>query len=177
MPDSGFSIILGQAMQEKIESIVKEACAAQGVSLYDLEFKPTDHGKLLLVYVTSLGGVKVSDCQKISKKIAHQLEEEDLIQSRYFIEVSSPGLERDLKKKSHFVSAINEQVSLTVHGDGKSGHLEGKLIEVNPNRITLLLEDGEELEVLLSRIKKAKTMFDYKQDLKKPGKADQKKEK
>lgn len=163
-------------MQEKIELIVKEACAAQGVALYDLEFKPTDHGKLLLVYVTRLGGVKVSDCQKISKKIAHQLEEEDLIEGRYFLEVSSPGLERDLKKKSHFVSAINEQVSLTVHGEEKNDVVEGKLVEVNQDRITLLLGDGEELEVLLSKIKKAKTLFDYKQDLKKPGKADLKKE-
>ncbi|MCF7911316.1 MAG: ribosome assembly cofactor RimP [Candidatus Cloacimonetes bacterium] len=164
-------------MQEKIESIVKEACAAHGVALYDLEMKPTVHGRLLLVYVTSLGGVKVSDCQRISCKIEHQLEEEDLVQGKYILEVSSPGLERELKKKSHFVSAINEQIKLTVHGEEQNKTLEGRLLEVNPDRITLEYADGEEEEVLLSRIKKAKTLYDYKQDLKKPGKADQKKEK
>jgi ribosome maturation factor RimP len=164
-------------MQEKIESIVKEACAAHGVALYDMEMKPTGRGKVLLVYVTSFGGVKVSDCQRISRKIEHQLEEEDLVQGKYILEVSSPGLERELKKKSHFVSAINEQIKLTVHSDEQNEHLEGKLLEVNPDRITLQFSDGEEEEILLNRIKKAKTLFDYKQDLKKPGKAETKKEK
>jgi ribosome maturation factor RimP len=154
-------------MQERIESIVKEACAKAGVALYDLEMKATAHGRVLVVFVTSLGGVKVKYCQRVSRLIEHQLEEEDIIDGRYFLEVSSPGLERELKKKSHFVSAIGEQVSLSVQtGDGNSP-VSGRLHEVNPDSITLKLADDEMLEISLSRIKKAKTLFDYKKDLKK----------
>jgi ribosome maturation factor RimP len=154
-------------MQEKIESIVKEACAQKGVALYDLELKPTAHGKVLLVSITSMGGVKVKDCQSVSRIIERQLEEEDLIEGRYFLEVASPGLERDLRKKSHFVSAINEQIKLTVQGEEQNERLKGRLKEVNPSSIILEKDDGEQEEILFSRIKKAKTLYDHRPDLKK----------
>ncbi len=173
---AGKSYILGQGMQERIESIVKEACTVNGVALYDMELKATGHGKILVVYITSLTGVKVHDCQHVSRMIEHQLEAEDLIPGSYFLEVSSPGLERDLKKKIHFVSAINERIKVTVQGEEQNRHLIGILTEVNQDRISLLLETGEQEEILLNRIRKAKTMHDHKKDLQKSNKADKMKE-
>ncbi len=164
-------------MQSKVESIVKEACATHGVALYDLELKTTAHGKVLVVYITSLGGVKVHDCQYVSRMIEHQLETEDLISGHYFLEVSSPGLERELNKKSHFVSAINEHIKLTVQGEEQNRRLTGILLEVNQDSITLASESGETEEILLSRIRKAKTLHDHKKDLQKSDKAGKMKEK
>ena len=158
-------------MQAKIESIVKEACQNYGVSLYDLELKPTGHGKVLVIYLTKLGGIKVEDCQRVSRIIERDLEAEDLIKGRYYLEVSSPGLERELKKKSHFISAINEHIKLIVQEESGNRRLRGRLIEVNPQSITLNTEEDTLEEIDLHRIRKAKTLFDHKQDLKKSSKS------
>lgn len=164
-------------MQARIEEIVKEACTEHGVALYDLELKPTNHGKVLIVYITRLGGVQVKECQRVSRQIEQELEGEDLISGRYYLEVSSPGLERELKKKRHFVSAINEQIKLTVQGEEQNRRLRGKLLEVNPASILLESEEGEEEIIPLSSIKKAKTLFDARGDFQKDKKTVRKKEK
>ncbi|MCF7919098.1 MAG: hypothetical protein K9N06_04215 [Candidatus Cloacimonetes bacterium] len=152
-------------MKERIEEIVKEACKVKGVSLYDLQWKPTAHGRLLLVKITRLGGVTISDCREVSHLIDQQLEEEDVIEGHYLLEVSSPGLERELTKKSHFISAINEKIKLTVHGEAENQRLTGILKEVNPTSIMLLLESEDLEEIPLTSIKKAKIIFDAKLEL------------
>lgn len=153
-------------MQEKILEIVKSACAEQGVSLYDLQWKTTGHGRLLLVKITKLSGVTVRECQRVSRKIDRELEESDIIEGRYFLEVSSPGLERELTRKSHFTSAINEMIKLTIHEEPSNRRLKGILKEVLPNTIIIETEDGEEEEIEIPSIRKAKTLFDAKADLK-----------
>lgn len=164
-------------MQEKILEIVKNACTEKGVALYDLELKPTGHGRVLLVYITRLGGVSINDCQSVSRMIEADLEAEDLIEGRYILEVSSPGLERDLSKKTHFVSAINEQIKLTVQGTEVNERIKGKLLEVHPDMILFETENEEVMEIPLNKIKKAKTLYDAKRDLKNAKQGKQKKEK
>jgi len=163
-------------MKERIEEIVKEACLAEGVSLYDLQWKAVGRGKLLLVRITRLGGVSISDCRRVSKFIDNQLEEDDPIEGRYSLEVSSPGLERELTKKSHFVSAINESVMLTVHGKEENTKVRGILKEVNPKSIMLLSETEDMLEIPLTSIKKAKIFFDASIELKAAKQAEKNKE-
>jgi ribosome maturation factor RimP len=154
-------------MQERIEDIVKEACMSNGVSLYDLQWKTTGSGRLLLVRITRLGGVTIDDCREVSHQISEQFDAEDLIEGHYLLEVSSPGLERELTKKSHFISAINEGIKVTVQGKADNQRLNGILKEVNPASITLTLENGDDVEIPLASIKKANTHFDAKPDLQK----------
>src|SRR6056297_3393529 len=98
---------------ERLEEITKQACAEQGVALYDLELKHAAKGLVVVAYITKMGGVSVGDCRAVSRTISVVLEEEDLIEERYFLEVSSPGLERQLKLKKHYVSAIGEKIKIT----------------------------------------------------------------
>jgi ribosome maturation factor RimP len=148
-------------MEKKIEAIAAKACSRQGVALYDLEIKPTNKGLLVLVYITKVSGVTVDDCTKISRFIDHELEELDLIEQRHFLEVSSPGLERELKYKKHFNSAINEKVKVTYQDDGKSITIIGHLRQVLPDKL-VIEKDAENHEIQFQDIKKAKTYFDYK---------------
>lgn len=148
-------------MEKKIEEIAAKQCSRHGVALYDLEIKPTNKGLLVLVYITKVSGVTVDDCTKVSRSIDHELEELDLINQRYFLEVSSPGLERELKYKKHFNSAINEKVKITYQQDGKSFTIIGDLLQVLPDKL-IIEKDAENYEVQFQDIKKAKTYFDYK---------------
>lgn len=151
-------------MQKKLEEIVKEACVSNGVSLYDLQWKNTGHGRLLLVKITRIDGVSISLCKAVSRAIENALDHLELIDSRYFLEVSSPGLERELNKKSHFMSAISERVLLTVQGDEVNEKLEGKLLEVRPDSIILEIANKESCEVPFHSIRKARTVFDARGD-------------
>ncbi|MFO7897377.1 MAG: ribosome assembly cofactor RimP [Candidatus Cloacimonadales bacterium] len=149
---------------ERLEEITKDACAQHGVALYDLELKHAAKGLVVVVYITKMGGVSVGDCRSVSRSISVVLEEEDLIDERFFLEVSSPGLERQLKLKKHYVSAIGEKIKITfVDEMEKAVTKVGSLKEVMPDHITVEFLE-EELPILFKDIKKAKTFFDYKKD-------------
>lgn len=152
-------------MIKRVEEIAQEACSNYGVALYDVEMKTASKGLVVIVYITRVSGVSVEDCRAISKKISAQLDEEDLIEARHYLEVSSPGLERDLKLKKHYKSAINEKVKISFHDDnGKTVNILGYLREVLPDEIVVEI-DEETYSIPFSQIKKARTYFDYKKEV------------
>ncbi len=151
-------------MLEKLESIAKSACTENGVGLYDIELINTQHGKVLCVYITKINGVNVSDCAKVNKEISLYLDsDETLIDGAFTLEVSSPGIERPLKFKKHYVSAINELVKITYNDNNSKQTIQGILKEVSPDYI-LLEHENEVININFHNIKKAKTCF---QNLKK----------
>lgn len=145
----------------RIEKIAKEICTQQNVALYDVEMKRAAKGLIIVIYITKVSGVTIDVCKIVSYKISNILEEEDFIDERYFLEVSSPGLERDLKLKKHYVSAIGEKVKITFSYNEKSKTEIGTLLEVLPDSIKMEF-DGQNCEIRFSQIKKARTYFDYK---------------
>ncbi len=152
-------------MFERIEKIAKDACAQHNVSLYDIELKRAAKGLIIIIFITKISGVTIDECKKISRSIAEVLEEEDFIDGRYFLEVSSPGLERELKLKKHYLSAIGEKVKITYEKDGKNRSEIGILKEVLPDSITMDF-DGATEDIPFSGIKRSKTYFDYKKSSK-----------
>jgi ribosome maturation factor RimP len=154
-------------MLEKLESVVKAACLKHGVGLYDLELINTQHGKVLCVYITKVNGVNITDCTKVNKEISMFLDaEETLIDGAFTLEVSSPGIERPLKFKKHYISAINELIKITYSENTQKSTIQGILKEVNPEHI-LIEQNDEILNIKFHDIKKAKTCF---QNLKKENK-------
>lgn len=142
----------------QIEKIARRISQEQNLALYDIEEKMTGKGRIITVYLTKIGGVGVDDCALFSRALGAELEEFDLIPDRYFLEVSSPGLERPLKLKSHWVSAINEKVAVQWTDGEQKRSAMGTLTEVNPD--TVILDDrGTRVEIGLKSISKAKTVF------------------
>ncbi len=147
--------------KERIEQIAKNACQKVNVALYDLILKHASKGLILLIYVTKIDGVTIDECKKVSRIMAEVLETEDIIADRYFLEVSSPGLERALNQKKHYVSAIDEKVKISFTDGENITTSIGILKEVLPESIKVEFEDSIE-EIQLTDVKKAKTYFDYK---------------
>jgi ribosome maturation factor RimP len=148
-------------MIERIEQIAKEVCTQQNVALYSVETKRAAKGLIIVIYITTISGVTIDECKIVSYEISNILEEEDFISERYFLEVSSPGLERDLKLKKHYVSAIGEKVKITFSYNEKSKTEIGILKEVLPDSIKMEF-DGQTCEIRFFQIKKARTYFGYK---------------
>ena len=151
-------------MVRRIEEIAKKACSENGLTLYNVETKHTTKGLVLLVFITEVGGVILGDCQRISRIIGDILDQEDFINEKFYLEVSSPGLERELKYKMHYTGAIGEKVKITYKNENSNIYKMGILKEVLPEKINI--ECGNEIfSINFKDIKKAKTYFDYKRKI------------
>ncbi len=142
----------------QVEDIARRLCQEQHLALYDIDEKMSGKGRIIMVYLTKIGGVTLEDCARFSRALGAELEEFDLIPDRYFLEVSSPGLERPLKLKSHWVSAINEKVAVQWTDGEQKRSTMGTLTEVGQDSV-ILDDRGNRLEIELKAISKAKTIY------------------
>jgi ribosome maturation factor RimP len=144
--------------RSKVEELGRKIAADMHLAIYDIEEKTTGKGKVLVVFLTKIGGVNLDECALFSRRLSEELDLLDFIADRYYLEVSSPGIERPLKLKMHYLSAINELVEVTWDKENTRLTTKGWLQEVNPD--TIVIKDKEELvEIPLSAIHKARTCF------------------
>ncbi len=137
-----------------LESILRD----NGVELYDSEIVTENDNKIYRVYITKKGGVSLEDCAEISRIISPLLDLEPPISGAYSLEVSSPGIERVLKKPGHFKGSIGERVRVKlINTDTVKGILE----KFEDDSITIKEDDGEITKILLEDIDKAKTYFEW----------------
>lgn len=130
-----------------------------GYSIYDVEFVKEGPHKFLRVYVWSEEGVDLDICEKISRELSDYLDCEDLIPDAYFLEVSSPGIERVLKTDKHFEGAIGEEIKVKVI-KGQDKEVTGELLSADDMTVTLL-SDGEEVKIERKNIAKANVVFKF----------------
>jgi ribosome maturation factor RimP len=82
-----------------VENLLQPILDSMGLELVELEFKKVGRGYLLQIFIDKPDGVNLDDCAEVSRELSVQLDVEDCIASRYTLEVSSPGLDRPLKKE------------------------------------------------------------------------------
>ncbi|MEW9697681.1 ribosome maturation factor RimP [Paenibacillus sp. SI8] len=121
-----------------IEDMLKDFIEQNGFELVDVEYVKEGSNWFLRVYADKEGGIDIDDCGRISEYLSAQLDEKDPIADAYFLEVSSPGAERPLKKLQDYHKAVNSHVFVTTYEpiDGAK-EFEGLLLSF----------DGEQLVV------------------------------
>jgi len=141
--------IVGQNKVEKlVEEIVKPITDDENIELVDVEFKKEGPIRYLRVFIDKEGGISLDDCQLVSKQISAKLDELDSIEESYFLEVSSPGLDRPLKKESDFIKYEGKIVELKLYKPIEgSKRIEGELIGLFDGKISIKLEDDKVLEI------------------------------
>lgn len=141
--------IVGQNKVEKlVEEIVKPITDDVNIELVDVEFKKEGPIRYLRVFIDKEGGISLDDCQLVSKQISAKLDELDSIEESYFLEVSSPGLDRPLKKESDFIKYEGKIVELKLYKPIEgSKRIEGELIGLFDGKISIKLEDDKVLEI------------------------------
>jgi ribosome maturation factor RimP len=122
-----------------IEEAVAPVVADHGLQLVDVEWRELRPRGLLRLYVDKLGGVGIGDCERLSREIGDVLDAAAVIEGGYDLEVSSPGLDRQLRKEREYRWAIGRQVRCWLAGGAE---VRGRLTAVTADR--LVLEHGSE---------------------------------
>ncbi len=144
--------------RSKIEEISKRIAAEMHFAVYDIEEKTTAKGMVIVVFLTKIGGINLDECAQFSRSLSAELDELDFITEKYYLEVSSPGIERPLKLKIHYLSAISELVEIQWEKGENRITTKGILQEVNPDSIAVS-DKNELVEIPISAIHKARTCF------------------
>ena len=138
-----------------IENTVARALETQGVELVDLVIQHQGRKTLLQFFVDKAGGVTLDDCGELTDKIDAILEMENLIDGAYILEVSSPGIQRALKKPEHFKRFINQRAKIILKLPlNDRGSFTGIIAQADDNG--LVLDDGtNQFKFEYNNIKKA----------------------
>lgn len=124
-------------------SIAKPIAEECGLNIWDVIFEKEGINWFLRIYLDKNdGAVTIDDCEKMSTRVSDKLDEIDPIEQSYYLEVSSAGLGRKLRKEEHFLKLIGEQISLKLYKsfEGKK-HFTGILRGFENDLITLETED------------------------------------
>lgn len=117
-------------VETQVEDLMAEILAGTEYELVDVEYVK-ERDWYLRVFVDKAGGIDLDDCQAISEKLSARLDASDIISGAYILEVSSPGIDRILKKDKDFIREVGKVVDVTLYAplDGKKlfvGELEGR---------------------------------------------------
>lgn len=101
-------------VEDRVESLVQELLSGQELELVDVEYVK-EHDWYLRVYIDKPGGIEIDDCQSLSERLEEKLDAENIISDSYILEVSSPGIDRVLKKPRDFEREQGKKVDVTLY--------------------------------------------------------------
>ena len=146
-----------------ITTLSDQAAAGTGIEIADVQLRGAGKARLLRVYIDKPSGVTHGDCQLISERLGNLLDEQDVMPpDSYTLEVSSPGVERILKRPRDFERVVGQTIKVSLRDtvDGLK-RLEGKLLGVKSGAIQVEIESGKVLQVDLAQIQKANLKFQW----------------
>ena len=129
--------------EEKVMPLLEPIVAETKLELVDLEFVIEGANWYLRVYIDIEGGVSIDDCEAVSRELEAKLDTEDPIEQAYILEVSSPGIDRPLKKEEDFEKFSGDIIDIRLYKalDGKKQY-QGKLLGLQDGCISIEEEDG-----------------------------------
>jgi ribosome maturation factor RimP len=136
----------------RLEEVIQPVLRGHGVELVDLDWRGSRPRGTLKLFVDKPGGVKVEDCERVSRELGDVLEVAGLIEGGYDLEVSSPGLDRILRKEREFRWAVGRAVRCWTAGGRE---FFGRLVEVRPEMLRLE-HGGQSIEVPRAQLTKAR---------------------
>jgi len=145
------------SFEKKINALAEEVGENLGYEVDDLEILGRGRRTIVRVTIDMEGGVGLEDCAAFSRDFSALMDVEDLMKERYTLEVSSPGLDRALRRPRHWLKNIGKPVRVVLLDtyDGRDV-ITGKIEAFEGDRVTLLLEDQTREELSLDEIKRAR---------------------
>ncbi len=128
---------------EKVYGLIKETVESCGVSLWDVRFVKEGASRYLRIYIDSEAGVTLDDCTAVSHAIDPVIDEADPIDVSYFMEVCSPGLNRELTRPEHYAAFVGSKVKLRLYkAENGSKEVTG-FLKTGEEPIVVETENGE----------------------------------
>ncbi len=148
-------------IEEKVESLIKPKIEAIGYDLYDVLYLKEGKNYILRIVIDNESGISLEDCEKVNNEITDLLDEADYIKEQYFLEVSSPGIERVLRKDWQLKKYIDTKVQINLFKKDENGFKEyiGILKQVEDEFLTI--NQGEtDYIVQRKNISQIKTIYE-----------------
>lgn len=157
-----------QALREQIEQWSEEACEANEVDLVDVDVQ-TAARWILRVYAQRPGnpapgkGITIEECAQVSRFLEAMLDAEDQMPENYMLEVSSPGIERSLKRLKHYEQVKGSEARVVMRQAIQGVYaFQGEVLGADADANTIaLMVDGERMELDFAQIKKAHVVYDF----------------
>lgn len=153
-------------IEEKIENLVKQKIEDLGYELYDVQYVKEGQNYILRIFIEKPNGsIDLNDCEKVNDSINDILDSANYIKEQYFLEVSSTGVEKTLRKDKHLRDNIGEEVQISLFKPidilkKKQKEITGGLKDFNEDNIIIQM-DKEEISINRKDISQIKTVFDW----------------
>jgi len=145
--------------KNKIVNRIKEETENLGYLFIEIDFRGDTRNHILEIYIDNEVGITTIDCARVSRAVGDMIEEEELIESKYRLDVSSPGIDRPLKYIQQFERNIGRSFELQLEDENDS-KLEGKLLELDNDDLKFQIK--KEVKVInIKNIKSAKVLVRF----------------
>ena len=148
-------------IRRQVAELSESLVAAEGMELVDLEYRREGPRWMLRLFIDKGGGVTIDDCVRISREVGDLLDVKDVIPQAYVLEVSSPGLNRRIRKKEDFSRFVGERVQLWLVSpkDGRR-KIVGDLVGVEGEEVVVTATEGR-FSVALEDIARANLIYEF----------------
>lgn len=157
-----FGLSKRESYEQRTEELLIPILEKYEFELVDVEYVKEAGTWYLRAYIDKPGGIAINDCEVVSRELSDLLDQKDFIEDSYILEVSSPGLERPLKKDRDFERNIGEEVEIrTYRMIGKQKEFTGILEEYDSDSVTISYEDGSRQKFDRKEIALIRQAFDF----------------
>ena len=144
-----------------VADLVSPVADEMGIILWDVEYVKEGTKKILRITIDSNEGIDINTCEKFHRTIDPMLDEADPIDESYYLEVTSPGIEREIKTDAHIEMCLGEKVEVKLYAPkNNSKTYTGKLLGLNEGRVVIEF-NGENIEFEKNEIAKMQTVFEF----------------
>ena len=147
--------------EKTVLDMVNPIAEQNGCFVYDVEYVKEGNSWFLRVYVDREGGITIDECEAISRELSSVLDKNDPISNNYFLEVSSPGIERKLRQEKHFEMYKGKMVDIGLYkAHNGSKNICGELAGLEGDEVSVDLE-GEKFSIRLNETTYVKLHFEF----------------
>ena len=147
------------SLEKKIEDLVKPIIENLGYKVYDVMYQKEGKDNYLRIFIDSPKGIDLNDCERVNDSVNDILDEKDYIKAQYYLEISSPGLERNLRRDEQFLESIGKKIEVHLYNSVNGNKvITGILNEFNEKDILI-----EDIKIDKSNIASAKTIYNWEE--------------
>ncbi len=149
-------------IEEKVEKLIKSKIEELNYKLYDVEYTKEGKDNYLRIFIDKKEGIDLNDCEKVNNEINSLLDEADYIKDQYFLEVSSPGIERVLRKDEHLEESIGKEINIKLFQKDETNKKEhrGILEKFDKESITIK-EQENKIKIERKKIAQIKVVYNW----------------
>jgi len=150
-----------ESVLKEVERLIEPVLAEMGIDLVDMEYRSGQGRRVLRIYADRPTGINLDDCAMVSREIGNLLDVKDLLQHRYVLEVSSPGLNRPLKREKDFLRAIGQKIKVKTVVPLKGRKNFSGILQSFENGTLQLKLDDTVVQIPEKSVNRANLVFDF----------------